>query len=336
MTAPRLIDVHAHVFPRGLPDLAERTGDPRWPVLRIGRDASEVRVDGAAFRSSPHTLWDVGARLAALDAAGVEQQVVSPLPVGLVGWADAGLAGAWTAEMNEAVARSVADGDGRLLGLGCAPFGVDLRSHDAAAEAVARIASDPRLTGIEISTLPGGLELDDDGLVPFWEAVAHHDLPVFVHPTDGGAVRRRGQPFDFGVGMLTDTAMAATALVFGGVLDRLPRLRIALAHGCGALPWMLPRLQVIGRSMGHDPVRVAETVRRLWVDTLVFDPEHLRLLVRRFGADHLLLGTDDPLIVGQLDQAPALVRAAAADGVLGVVDPTGVLGGNARRFLGLD
>ena len=328
------VDVHAHYFSRSLPDFARRTGDDRWPRLDtddgpVGR----ILLGQRLFRTVQPSLWDLPTRLAELDAAGIAVQVISPVPIMLTYWADAAPAGEFTRAINDSIAKEVAGSAGRLRGLGAVP----LQDPDAAAAEAHRIGVELQLDGIEIGTNAAGRELDDPDLDPFWAAVADLDLAVFVHPLDGGgdAIRRRGQPFDFGLGMLTDTAMAAIALINGGVLDRYPNLRVALAHGCGTFAFAFPRLR-IGSQLTPTPEiaeRYEDLTRRLWVDSLVLDPEHMRLLARRFGADHIMLGSDYPFMPGQLTSAPQLVADAVALGAFPADAAQAVLSSNALTFL---
>ncbi|GAA3232882.1 hypothetical protein GCM10017691_27960 [Pseudonocardia petroleophila] len=182
----------------------------------------------------------------------------------------------------------------------------------------------------------GERDLDDPSLDPVWAALAATGSAVLVHPVDEGrgVLRRTGPPYDLGLGMLADTALAAGALVFGGVLERHPDLRVALAHGCGAFPWAYPRLRVAAARGGvtGDPARRDELVRLLYADTLVFDDEHLRLLVHRFGPGRLLLGSDAPFFPDQMALSIASVERARSAAVL----PPGVdLTANALAYLGL-
>jgi aminocarboxymuconate-semialdehyde decarboxylase len=303
MQAMTVVDVHTHVFPTGLPDYAASTGDARWPSLQVSNDAASGRImrGTQVFRPVDRRCFDLGARLADMNETGVDRQVLSPVPVTLCSWADPALASSFARAQNEGIAQMVASctAPTRFNWIG----GVTLQDG---ALAVGDLEHGLALgmVGVEIGTEVGGMELDDPALFAFWDAAQRLDVAVFVHPTAGeGAIRRAGQPFEFGLGMLTDTATAATALVFGGVLDSFPDLRIGLAHGCGTFPWALPRL-VRGSTLGAKPdggasasealQRVNLLVRRLWADTLVFDPAHLPLLMERFGADHLMLGSDVP------------------------------------------
>jgi aminocarboxymuconate-semialdehyde decarboxylase len=332
--ARSLADVHAHHFGRGLPDLAEATGDSRWPSLIVD-DASSGRImlGKDVFRTVKAPLWDVQARIAALDAAAVAVQVISPVPIMLTYWGDPKLTLEFDQAINNSLAADVAASGGRLVGLGAVP----LQDVGLAVSELERAVGELGLAGVEICTQIAGRELDDPELAPFYAAADALDAAVFVHPLDGGgnAIRRSGQPYDFGLGMLTDTAMAATALICGGVLDRWPRLRVGLSHGCGTFPWAYPRLRIATQLSSNPGIidRFEELVARLWVDTLVFEPEHLRLLVRRFGAGHVMLGTDFPFIAGQLEGARHFVQSAAADGVISAEQANSILTANALDFI---
>lgn len=332
-----LLDVHAHFFPAdGRTRWAAAGADPRWPVLGPpdGDGFARIMRGDVPFRTVTRPLWDPAARIAVLDEHDVALQAVSPTPVLLTYWADPAAALDFARDVNDALARFVAAAPGRLVGLGTVP----LQDGARAAEELRRLVTELGMAGVEIGTTAGGRELDDPSLDVFFAAAAELDAAVFVHPLDGGgnAIRRTGPPYDFGLGMLTDTAMAATALVTGGVLDRHSGLRVALSHGCGTLPWAAPRLGM-GLDLGGAPggsARFEELVSRLWADTLVFDPDHLGLLVKRLGAGHLMVGTDYPFIPGQLEGARALLGDAVDAGALTAAEAKGVLGATMLEFLG--
>ncbi|MGF1595755.1 MAG: amidohydrolase family protein [Acidimicrobiales bacterium] len=325
------VDIHAHHVPTGLPDMGAATGDARWPRLEVGVDEHRLMRGDEVFRVVRPVCFDPGARLAELDAAGVDVQVLSPVPVTLVDWAPASDAARFLRAQNEALAAVAADSGGRFLALGAVP----LQDVDLALAELAHAMGPLGMAGIETTATVAGRELDDEALAPFWAAVEQERVPVFIHPAhQRTAIRRSGQPYEFGVGMLTDTALAAAALVYGGVLDRHPDLRIALSHGCGAFPWVHPRLRYMAeRSHPGRSAALDEMVRSLWADCLVFDPAHVRLLVERFGADHLLYGTDHPFLPEGFDGPRQVLDAAQAAGA--VIDDA-CLGANALRFLGPD
>ena len=316
------IDVHAHHFPA-----SANLNDDQAPRLVIDEDP-RIMLGDSVFRRVRAACFDVAARVTELDAAKVDRQVISPIPITLVQPADPADAGRLLAAQNDGLAEAAEASGDRLVALA----GVPLQDP---ARAVAELdrASGLGMLGVEITTCAAGRELDDPDLDLFWRAASDLDMPVFVHPAhQEGAIRRSGQPIEFGLGMLTDTALAASALVFGGVLDRFPKLRVALAHGCGTFPWAYPRLRYMATLTDAPAGAILDRlVRRLWADTLVFDPAHLPLLVERFGTDHLLFGTDHPFLPEGFDgPRDVLTRAGLA------TPEAGCLGSNAMRFLGLD
>lgn len=326
------LDIHAHHFgtdlaAAGLPE------DSRWPrlVTESGTDG-QILLGDRVFREVRAPLWDTAARIVELDAAGIDVQLISPTPVMLAYWADEAPAAAYARATNDSIAAAVHESGGRLAGLGTVP----LPYVDLAVAELRRCVSELGLVGVEIGTRIAGLDLDAPALRPFFRAADELDAVVFVHPTDGGGgvVRREGQPYDFGLGMITDTAIAASALVFGGVLGECADLRVVLAHGCGTFAWAWPRLRLgSGIFTGAAPGDHDHLVRRLWVDSLVFDPAHLSLLVDRFGAGHVVLGTDHPFVAGQLEGARDFLAAAVDRGALSDDQAADVLSSNGLDLL---
>ena len=333
---PATLDMHTHFFPAGIPDFASKTGDSRWPSLAIDGEGKGAIMRGAeVFRPVAPTCWSPQHRVDAMDEAGIDVHVLSPVPVTLTTWADPALAAAFARRQNELLAEAAASSPSRLRWLGCVP----LQDADAA---VAELEHGRSLgmCGVEIGTEVGGRELDDSGLRTFFAAAEALDVAVFIHPTDGArAIRRQGQPYEFGLGMLTDTAMAAGALLFGGVLEAYPRLRVGLAHGCGTFPWSYPRLarQASQGSVTTEYLKSAdELVRRMWVDSLVFDPCHIPLLKERFGAGHIMLGSDFPFYPAAWGGPCEIIDSAAARGLCTQEEATAMKAANGVRFLGLD
>jgi aminocarboxymuconate-semialdehyde decarboxylase len=352
-----VVDMHTHFFPAGMADLAAETGDSRWPSLSVNPDGSARIMRGAeVFRPVAETCWNLARRAEAMALAGIDHQVLSPVPVTLTTWAEPVLAARFARMQNEAFAEAVArstslflgtssagasgsSATGRFSWIGCVP----LQDTDAAIAELAFGVNELGMLGVEIGSEVSGRELDDPSLRPFFAAAQDLEVAIFIHPTDGaGAIRRGGIPYEFGLGMLTDTAMAAAALVFGGVLDEFPKLRIGLAHGCGSFAWSYPRL-VRGASMkpaNGTPDAISahteELLRRLWVDTLVFDPQHIPLLMARFGADHLMLGSDFPFYPPTFGSSLTPIVEAVACNHCTPTQATNMLGPNANTFLQLN
>ncbi len=329
------IDVHAHYFGADLGERIAAAHDDRWPTLvkNPAGDGGALMLGHRRFRQVRSVLWDVDERITELDQAGVDIQVISPVPITLAYWADPRASIAYARASNDSIADAVRRSRGRLEGLATLPL-----PHVAAAVTeLHRVVTELGLRGIEIGSQVTDWDLDSAELAPVFAAAEELDAVVFVHPTDGGdgVLRRSGQPYDFGLGMITDTAIAATALVFGGVLERYPRLRVVLAHGCGTFAWAYPRLRLgAGIFNAVDPSHADRLVSSLWVDSLVFDHRHLRMLADRFGGDHLLLGTDYPFIPGQLENTAAFLAEAESSGSLTPEQTHGLRRHNASALLG--
>ncbi|GAA4558299.1 amidohydrolase family protein [Pseudonocardia xishanensis] len=315
-----LVDVHAHHCGPGLPAL---DGAPRLVV-----DDGEGRiVDGEGrLRAVPTALWDVPTRLTEMDRVGLSHQVISPVPEVMErAWTiDPGYARA----VNDQIAQACRESGGRLIGLGCLPR-VDPRAELQRCLTLG-------LRGVETGTRMAGRDLDGEETAEIWAACADAGAGVLVHPVQRGrgVLGRAGGPLEIGLGMPTDTAAAAFALVAGGVLDRHPELRVALTHGGGTFSWVAPRLRA---ASGGDE-RWDRAVRRLFVDTLVQDPALLPVLAARFGPDRLLLGTDSPFMPDHVTRAVHSVdvlpdrsrRAAQVDNALAFLGlhPVGIPTGN--------
>lgn len=317
------VDIHAHYLD---PDLPEFPDVPRL-VLNEGGDGSYVNGD-RVIQSLPAGLWDLGGRLREMETHGISHQALSPAPVAMeYAWS---VDPAYARTINDSISKICSSSLGRLIGLGCLP------GKDPATE-VHRCQT-LGLRGIEIGTRLGEFDLDALELDPVWTACEETGLCVFVHPIrqGRGVLRRDDRILDLGVGQLADTAIAAASLLLGGVLERHPRLRIAFAHGCGAFAWCYPRLRVgsrfVGRGAGHE---WDELVRRIYADTLVFDPEHLRLVAHRFGVDKLLLASDTPYLPAQLEKSLATLDDAISTGALPANARHKVLVDNALEFLGV-
>ena len=330
------LDAHTHFFPAGLGDLAAVTGDARWPSLHV--DDSDVAVimrGNSVFRPVAPTCWDPTRRVEAMDVGGIDAQVLSPVPITLTTWADPQIAAEFARRQNDLLAEAAATAPDRYRWIGS----VALQDADASIAELERATSELGMAGVEIGTEVDGRELDDPSLRPFFAAAEALNVAIFVHPTDGaGAIRRRGQPYEFGLGMLTDTAMAAGALVFGGVLEMFPNLRVGLAHGCGSFPWAYPRM-ARGASNGPGPLAMGSTdelVRRLWVDSLVFDPAHLPVLMDRFGADHIFLGSDFPFYPPAWGAPCEVIDEAVAKAMATSADAKAMKSTNGVAFFGLE
>ncbi len=204
----------------------------------------------------------------------------------------------WSRALNDGVHAAAATDPHRFVGFGTVP----LQDVPVAIEELERIWGDLRLPGIEIASNINGVELDSPSLDPFWQRVNALELLVLIHPHYiAGTERLGGYYLRNLLGNPFDTAIAASRLVLGGVLERHPKLRIILSHGGGAFPFVMGRVlhgfgvRPEARLRADNP---ADAAKRLFYDTIVFKPQALRYLVEAFGAEQVILGTDYPFDMG--------------------------------------
>jgi aminocarboxymuconate-semialdehyde decarboxylase len=327
------MDVHAHVWLDAVEELA--AGHPGYrahtelELRRAGAESAAVNAEQAA--GSRRLLTDVTARLDTMDAAGVHAQLVSVVPTQYHGWADRGLAADLAAATNAGVAAHCALRPDRLAGLGVAP----LQHPDLAVAALEEAVTVHGLKGVEISSHapgPGGgtVELSDRRLDPLWQRAVELGAVLLLHPWGCTLDERLDRWYLANtVGQPVEHAVALSHLIFGGVLDRFPGLRLIAAHGGGYLPAFLGRADHAwqhrpdARGCAEPP---SSYLRRLWFDSLVHTRDSLRRLVGIVGGDRVLLGSDFPFDMGVTDPV-ARVRDA-----LGPADADAVTGGNAARL----
>jgi aminocarboxymuconate-semialdehyde decarboxylase len=320
------IDFHTHIVPP-LPDFAERYGDRRWPTFATGGGVGRLTRDGQVVRTVPPSAWSLAARIEDMERADINRQVLSPLPPIICDWAEPDPAAQWCMRLNDGIAALVAERPDRFHGLGTVP----VRHPDQAVRVLER-ARDAGLCGVEIGTAAGLREFDAPELREFFAAAEDLRMIVFVHPLILGAQadwtpRITGAEVTFGLGMGTDTAIAASKLVFGGVTSHQPGLRIVLAHGGGTFAWALPRIARLWDG-NHDR-KSFELTRNVFVDSVLYDRANLSYLCDSLGPDRILFGTDYPL------PAQDDPRGATISG-LGPAVTDKIAGRNAQRLLGID
>jgi aminocarboxymuconate-semialdehyde decarboxylase len=326
------IDVHAHVL---LPEIeqavAGRPGLAQARALDALRNGPEaLAVNGPMVRDRLPLLTNVEARLSAMDTASVDIQLVSPSPSHYHYWADEQLARTVFRVANTGTAEHCAQAPERLHGLGLVPL-----QHPRIAVEALEHALGLGLRGVEISShAPGSpvRELSDPEFAPLWAAAEQAGALIFLHPFGCTLDERLSRWYlSNTVGQPTENAVALSHLIFSGVLDRHPGLRVIAAHGGGYLPTSIGRSDHAWRARpdAHGCAQPPSSyLRRLWFDSLVHDPAVLRALIAAAGVDRVLLGSDFPFDMGTGDPLDAL-RAA------GLPEATyhAVRGGNASALL---
>jgi len=333
VTITPTVDVHAHVL---LPEVealvAELPGLAEAKALDARRNGpAALAVSGPMVRERIPRLTDPAVRLAAMDAQGVDVQLVSPSPSHYHYWTDEASAEKLYRLANEATAAHCSAAPDRLRGLGLVPL-----QHPRQAVRALEHAMDQGLLGVEISSHAPRRELSDPAYEAFWTRAEETDAIVFLHPFGCTLDDRLDRWYlSNTVGQPVENAVALSHLIFSGVLDRHPDLKLIAAHGGGYLPTHIGRSDHAwqarsdaGAGCAHLP---SSYLKRLYFDSLVHDPHVLRELVRAAGADRVLLGSDFPFDMGTEDPLGALRAARLPD-----ADFDAVRGGNAAALLRKD
>lgn len=329
------IDLHTHILPERWPDLERRYGYAGFVRLeRTGPRSGRLLCRGQCFREIEDNCWDPLRRIEECDLHAVRVQVLSTLPVMFSYWAKPDHAYDLSRLLNDHIAEVVRDHPTRFAGLGTLP----LQEPELAVRELERCSLELGLAGVQIGTHVNGLNLDAPELFPVFARAAELGAAVFVHPWDMLAPERMSRYWlQWLVGMPAETSIAICSLIFGGVLERLPGLRIAFAHGGGSFPGGLGR---IAHGFDVRPDLCAthctqsprEQLDRLYFDTLVHDADTLRQLVRMFGAERLAVGSDYPFPLGE--SAPGSLVESLDD--LSEAQRERMLGGTALELLALD
>ncbi|OFW02520.1 MAG: hypothetical protein A3I61_15980 [Acidobacteria bacterium RIFCSPLOWO2_02_FULL_68_18] len=327
----RAVDVHAHYFPErfiraineegGPPGVSFDLSKPEAPIFNIGGGRIPIDV----------TYWDLERRIARMDAQGVTLHALS-LTTPFVYWAPPDRGAALARIVNDAMIEAHRAYPGRFVGCAALP----LQAPDLAVKELDRLAGSPAIRAAYMPSSFAGTELSDASLFPIYEACQARDLPILLHPDQVAAAlgANRLQRFYLAniLGNPFDTAIAAANLVFGGVLDRFPRLTFVLPHAGGAVPYLAGRLQhgqqVRPENRGVAEKPFMEYLRRFYYDTITHSPELLRFLIDLVGVDRVMLGSDYCFDMGY--ERPREIIDALR---LRPADRDRIYGGNAARLL---
>jgi aminocarboxymuconate-semialdehyde decarboxylase len=326
-----VIDLHCHVHVSAADEVLKGALQPQAePMLAFASSATR-ETNQAQMRSLHSKLTTVAERLRDMDRLGVDIQALSPSPFQFCYWADPERGNESARRVNDGIAAMVAAAPERFVGLGTLP----MQAPSLAVAELERLVG-LGFRGVEIATSVEGEELSEPRFLPLFAKAEELGMLLFLHPNGFSDGRRLADHYLINIiGNPLDATIAVSHLIFDGVLHQLPRLKICVAHGGGYLPAYTGRMDHAHavRADCRRCIQASPTsyLRRLYFDTVVFDPTQLEFMVRRYGADHIVLGTDYPYDMGEPDAVALLERVAG----LGDAEKAAILGGNAARLLGL-
>lgn len=323
-----VVDIHCHIQIAAAEGLvrAEVTDFPN-PFSFMSQHSREVNV--AQFAQIGPKLNGIDQRLADMDRLGIDVQAISPSPGQYYYFAPPELGRTAARMVNDGIAAAMSAHPDRLVGMGTVP----LQDVGMAIAEMQRCVSELGLRGIEIGTNVNGVELADPRFRPFLAEAERLGVLLFMHPlgfTHGQ--RLSGHYLDNLIGNPLESTIALSHLIFEGVLEQFHGLKLCIAHGGGFLPGYWGRLdhgyharEDCRAHICHPP---SHYLRKVWLDTLVFDKDELDWLVKTHGADRLCMGSDYPFDMSEPD--PVSFHDRLTEG-----EKAAILGGNAAALLGL-
>ncbi len=333
--APRkhfTVDIHCHVFTPEAEELVRPHYQPENDTMARFASAATREVNRRQMEAIAGKLTSVETRLKDMDRMGVDVQAISPAPPQYHYWTEPELGREAARLINDRIAAIVAERPDRFVALGTVP----LQAPELALEELDRIVKRLDFRGVEIAPHVAGMELSDVRLRRFFARAEELGVLIFIHPQGFSDGARLSEHYFINViGNPLDSTVGVSHLIFGGVLEARPKLKICVAHGGGYLAAYAGRMdhawthredcrQIIKR-------RPTTYLRRLYFDTIVYAPHQLQYLIDEYGSDHILMGTDYPYDMGMTDP----VGFVGSLKRIGREAREAITGGNAARLLRL-
>ncbi len=329
------VDIHCHYLNTGAAArVADRNPGQYEPMVKFS-NAPTRETNAKQMKERAPKLTSIELRLEDMDRMGIDVQAVSPAPNQTYYWTDPGEGAQLSRMVNQRIAEIVAEWPERFVGLGTVP----LQDADLAVNELTHCVKSLGLRGVEINPSVNGMDLSDQrlGLDKFFSKVQDLDVIVFMHPigfTQGE--RLLDHYFNNVIGNPLETTVAASHLIFDGVVQRFPKLKIVLPHAGGYLAHYWARMDHAWRARPDCRTAIEKKpssyLEKFYFDTITFDRGMLAHLVERFGADHVLLGTDYPYDMGMEHPVQFIGEAEG----ISSSDKNLIMGGNAVRLLKID
>ncbi|HET6769099.1 MAG TPA: amidohydrolase family protein [Chitinophagaceae bacterium] len=295
------IDIHTHIMPEHMPNWTQKFGYGEFIHLEHRNCEACMMKGDKLFRVVGQNCIKEEARIKEMDETDVTIQVLSTIPVLFNYWAKAADGLETSRFFNDHIAGTVAKNSKRFVGLGTVP----LQDVDLAINEMERCVKELKMPALEIGTNINGENLSEKKFFRFYEAAEELGCALFIHPWEMmGEDKMQKYWLPWLVGMPAETSRAICSMIFGGVFEKFPKLRVAFAHGGGSFPFTIGRIQH-GFDVRPDLVAVdnaiapSEYAGKFWVDSLVHDKNAFRYLLEVIGADKICLGSDYPFPLGE-------------------------------------
>jgi aminocarboxymuconate-semialdehyde decarboxylase len=303
MNQHKIIDIHAHILPEETMRQLQKTAPSLALQLKnIDERSAILEVAGITQKPFPREAWDLDLRLKDMDKSHVDIQLLSNTPQTFLYEQEAALGTVCAEIQNDQIASLVRKHPDRFLGLATLP----MQAPKRAVQELQRAMGPLGLLGFHLASNIQGRNLDDPDLEPVWEAAQSLGAFVLVHPFKVAAEERlKFYYLKNLIGNPLDTTIAAASLIFGGVIERYPAINFCFVHGGGFVPYQAGRF-IHGwnvrpepkQFLGHGP---AESLGRVFFDTILHSDATLKFLIDSVGASHVLLGSDYPFDMGYYD-----------------------------------
>lgn len=327
------IDVHTHILPRNIPSWKDRFGYGGFITLDHYEPccAHMVRDDGKQFRDIESNCWEPTRRIEEMDETGVGVQVLSTVPVMFSYWAKPDDGAEIAAFLNDHIAEIVTEFPSRFMGLGTVP----LQDTNLTIKELER-CREIGLAGVQIGTNINQLNLGEPQFFEFFKACDELGMAVFVHPWEmAGEADMEKYWLPWLVGMPAEVSRAICSLIFSGVFEKLSNLRICFAHGGGAFPATLGRIEHgfnvrpdLYLDNVHGPRKYLD---RMYFDSLVHDAPTLNFLLDLVGAERVMLGSDYPFPLGEGSPGKLIIESGLDQDCV-----TRLFSGTAAEWLGVN
>ncbi|MBC7934890.1 MAG: amidohydrolase [Rhizobacter sp.] len=295
------IDIHTHIMPDKMPNWVQKFGYGEFIHLEHSNCKACMMKGDKLFREVEQNCFDVSLRKKDMDDTEVTIQVLSTIPVLFNYWAKPKDGLETSRFFNDHMADAVAKDADRFIAIGTVP----MQDIDLAIKEMERCVSELEMPGLEIGSNINGINLDDVQFFPFYKRAEELGCSLFIHPWEmmgEGQMRKYWLPWL--VGMPAETARAICSMIFGGVLEKFPKLKVAFAHGGGSFPATIGRIEH-GFNVRPDLVAIDNAVNprdyigRFWIDSLVHDEKAMRFIINVLGEDKICMGSDYPFPLGE-------------------------------------